>query len=157
MVSFGFSSLDTQLQRNQAPFLLDYDKWPLENKPKCPWNMVLMHTEGLVIYLQFKGVSDIRHDSQLFHIKSKTEGTMCVKCVCVCLRIGVRKVNLLWCICSTEHFWGIKASYVYSNQQFQYIWCSFWPQSIRKVVCVNEYMWVGQLEFVTTKEGNHLD
>jgi len=47
--------------------------------------MVLMRTEGLVIYLQFKGVSDIRHDSQLFQIKSKTEGTMCVKYVCVCV------------------------------------------------------------------------
>lgn len=42
--------------------------------------MVLMHTEGLVIYIQFKGVSDIRHDSQLVDIKSNTEGTMCVNC-----------------------------------------------------------------------------
>lgn len=52
--------------------------------------MLLMHTEGLVIYIQFKGVSDIRHDTQLVSISLKTEGTMCVN---VCLRILVKTVN----------------------------------------------------------------
>lgn len=49
--------------------------------------MVLMHTEGLVIYIQFKGVSDIRHDTQLVGINLKAEGTMYVN---VCLHTGVR-------------------------------------------------------------------
>ncbi len=77
-------------KETKPPFLLDYDEWPLENKPKCPWNMLLMHTEGLVIYIQFKGVSDIRHDTQLVSISLKTEGTMCVN---VCLRILMKTVN----------------------------------------------------------------
>lgn len=48
--------------------------------------MVLMHTMGLVIYIQFEGVLDIRYKrvfwingTQLHNVKSKT-------CVCMCLR-----------------------------------------------------------------------
>lgn len=44
--------------------------------------MVLMHTVGLVIYIQFEGVLDIRHATQLHDVKSKTKVTRCV-CVCV--------------------------------------------------------------------------